>query len=401
MSIHALCQLIDGCDVLSLDVFDTALLRRVGEPVDVFALVAREYRHRRGGALVPFDFAARRIAAERRAREDVWARHQRGDVTLDEIYAALDAPAGWDAAELKSLELAAERALCAQNPYVHAAYRHAQRRGKRIVFVSDMYLPPEFIAGMLRDGGYDQVELFVSSACGGVCKWDGALYRHVAAALGVAPARMLHLGDNPLSDVVMALREGVGALLYPRCAQLAAQAGAEPGGDEPAAAVYRGLVRNRLFAHRGFDALGFWYRFGYRVMGILFAGVGRDAADVAAAFGGDAVVAALLALGESDPRAQRMHEGAREFLADLDGVRAAFPWLAVDARTAAAPMRHVLERPTAEEAHELGELPSALVRPPRWLEAFQDPRRALGGYRRSLWRAGFRARLLRHSLALS
>src|SRR5438094_7416832 len=118
MSIHALCRLIDGCEVLSLDVFDTALLRRVGEPADVFELVAREYRHRRRGALLPFDFFAERLAAERRARGRAWADERRGDVTLDEIYAELAPPDGWDARELQPLELAAERALSAPNPYV-------------------------------------------------------------------------------------------------------------------------------------------------------------------------------------------------------------------------------------------------------------------------------------------
>ncbi len=63
VSIHELCRLIDGCDVLSLDVFDTAILRRVAEPIDVFALVERHYRHERRGAVSPFDFARERVAA--------------------------------------------------------------------------------------------------------------------------------------------------------------------------------------------------------------------------------------------------------------------------------------------------------------------------------------------------
>jgi FMN phosphatase YigB (HAD superfamily) len=408
-SIHELCRLIDGCGALSLDVFDTAILRRVAEPVHVFALVQRHYRQERRGAVTPFDFARERVAAERRARDQIWFHHRRGEITLDEIYQQLEAPPDWERDQLRRLELDAERALCARNEYIHAAYEHARRRGKRTLFTSDMYLPADFIAAMLRDCGYEPDGcLYVSSACGGATKHSGALYRHVAAELAIDPGRVLHIGDNPFSDVAMALRNGVSAVLYERCAVVAERARPAHVGDGPAASIYRGLTRNRLYARRGFDALGFWYRFGFEVLGVLLAGFDGDAGDALAAFGGDPVVAALLQLAEPDARVLRLREGARDFLVELEVVRARWPWLEIDPWLAQAPMRRVLERPTAEEAHELGELPppdgaapNALVRPPRLLEAVQDPRAAWRSYARSPWRAGYRARWLRQSLALS
>ncbi len=39
---------IDSCEVISFDVFDTALLRNVIEPIDVFGLVKKEYEYKFG-----------------------------------------------------------------------------------------------------------------------------------------------------------------------------------------------------------------------------------------------------------------------------------------------------------------------------------------------------------------
>lgn len=63
-----LIRAIDRCEILSLDVFDTAILRRVEQRTDVFELVAGQYRHLYSPQ-VGWDFARARVDAERLARE--------------------------------------------------------------------------------------------------------------------------------------------------------------------------------------------------------------------------------------------------------------------------------------------------------------------------------------------
>src|SRR4051794_25781192 len=89
---HALVE-SDDVAVLSLDVFDTVLWRKVAEPREAFDLIAA--RLRAGGALAPgvddAEWAALRRAAEKRAREERRARGQGVEVTLEEIHAAMPA----------------------------------------------------------------------------------------------------------------------------------------------------------------------------------------------------------------------------------------------------------------------------------------------------------------------
>jgi FMN phosphatase YigB (HAD superfamily) len=292
-------RLVDGCDVLSLDVFDTAVLRVVAQPIDVFELVARQHRHH--ARAEAFAFAPARVAAEVEARRRAWPRE---DVTLDEIYDVLALPDGWPRAALRELECDIEGEVCVENGFVKQLYEYARANGKTVVFVSDMYLPPGAIASLLVESGYPEPRLFVSNDVG-VTKHSGRLFAHVVDELRVRPERMLHIGDNLWADVAMPLLRGVPALYYERCAT---RAGYASGGETAASSLYRGLVHNRLHAARD-SAVDDQYRFGYAVAGPL-----------GAALGDDARVARLL----SD---EQRRQGARDFVADFAAASAAFPWL--------------------------------------------------------------------------
>src|SRR5581483_5046711 len=102
----------------------------------------------------------------------------------------------------RALEVEIEAALLVPNPFVQALYAHARAIGKRVVFVSDMYLPPSFFARALAQAGYDAHEgLFVSGALEGRTKHSSELYGVVADALGVGRHELLHVGDHPWADV--------------------------------------------------------------------------------------------------------------------------------------------------------------------------------------------------------
>ena len=79
--------------VLSVDVFDTLLLRAVPRPVDTFPLVATRAHERcvLQARVTPEQFAVVRESAEAEARRQAYQRRGSHEVSLDEIYQAMPA----------------------------------------------------------------------------------------------------------------------------------------------------------------------------------------------------------------------------------------------------------------------------------------------------------------------
>lgn len=192
-------KLIDTHDIISFDIFDTLLLRPYLRPTDLFVHLEK-LNHLPG-------FEARRRAAERQANH----KHRDGEeITLDEIYAELS---GKDVA-LKDQELALERQTLQPNPELQTVFNYAKQRGKRIIIVSDMYLPADFLEQVLQEKGFCGFEKLYVSNGPRKQKGSGKLYHYVQQDLKVDPATILHMGDNRRSDVRRAKKAGWHALHY-------------------------------------------------------------------------------------------------------------------------------------------------------------------------------------------
>lgn len=193
-------SLVNAHSVISFDIFDTLLIRPYVRPADLFLHL--EKLQKQPG------WAKHRRQAEDAARRK-YAQYE--DITLDEIYEELSAA---DSA-LKAEEMALERQTLQPNPEIQQVFNYAKQQGKRIIIVSDMYLPADFLTQVLQEKGFTGFEkLYVSNAVRKL-KGTGALYRHVAQELKVAPEDFLHIGDNFKSDVRRAKEAGWSAVWYP------------------------------------------------------------------------------------------------------------------------------------------------------------------------------------------
>jgi len=202
-------------EIFSFDVFDTTLTRNVADPTGIFFLMQRFLFQQRGYSsafLRNFPFA--RIDAELAARRV--ARSE--EIGLSDIYRTLGRRFALDEEqqhELMAIELDHERKSARPVQQILHVVGKLRSHRKRIVFVTDTYLPKAFVAGILKDiGAYrDGDGLYVSSDIG-LVKSTGHLFEHVLNSENCRPPAMFHLGDSLDRDVRPARKIGIEAHLF-------------------------------------------------------------------------------------------------------------------------------------------------------------------------------------------
>lgn len=167
--------------VTSLDVFDTALLRNVYAPQDMFVLIEQD---------VCKNFAQKRKDAENKAREKNFFYN------IYDIYEFLPE---FDV----NVEIEAEANNCKANPEILKLY---SENPDNFVFISDMYLPSKIICRILENIGYKHPRVFVSCEMKAL-KWDGSLFLKVQEILGQKISK--HYGDNYVADIEGARKAGI------------------------------------------------------------------------------------------------------------------------------------------------------------------------------------------------
>lgn len=196
----ALLQLLPSFDVISFDIFDTLLLRPFLKPTDLFWKMERDECAK--------GFANARIAGEHNAHRKAMLAG-RVEATFDEIY---DEIPEWKS--MREKELDSEKKQLVANPEMLCVWKAAKAAGKIVVVTSDMYLPADFLKSVLIEKGFDGWDGFYLSNERQAQKCSGSLYAKLLEDHRVAPGRILHIGDNPISDVNMANKNGIVAYGY-------------------------------------------------------------------------------------------------------------------------------------------------------------------------------------------
>lgn len=241
-------QLLTQVDVVSFDLFDTLIHRKgLFSPKDLFYYVQAEAEKQLGLKLD--DFSVLRVRAEERARVRVWGRAIE-EVELAAIYRELGQMLGLTpqlTQDLQQIELAYEKStLVALESGVYLV-EAALGAGKRVIIVTDTYFSEDFISDVVEQVGYRGIAKIYVSCVYGKTKQEGSLFDRVLNDLGCRPKRVLHVGDNRLSDVSMALGKGLRTFFVPtikhrlkwRCGL-----GDEPSGDLTLSALLCDISRH-------------------------------------------------------------------------------------------------------------------------------------------------------------
>lgn len=260
VSPHELAQQLLTADIISFDIFDTLIFRPVKVPSDLFFFV--------GEKLHFMDFERIRREAETRVRQRRYKENGSYEVTLDQIYEEIEYETGMDKWLGMQTEIDMERKFCYANPYMKEVYRivKEQTRGttKKLICVSDMYLPSEVLRDLLSQCGYMDIDkIFVSCEERG-SKAEGGLYRNVMKAYGMKS--YIHIGDNLESDGKRAKENGWRHIYYPNVNLLGLPYRAEDM-SVLTGTLYGGVVNGRI--HNGLVRYTSNYEWGY-IYGGLF-----------------------------------------------------------------------------------------------------------------------------------
>lgn len=226
-----LLSLVEQYNTVSFDIFDTVLMRSVFEPTDLFYLMNVEWNARIGA-----DFREARMRAEQ-------ALYRVTNPRLDEIYARLQTDLGLTGTVTARMM---EQELLLEERHVHPRQRLVRlanairESGKRLYFITDMYLPEPVIAEFLKNrgiAGYDG--LFVSNTWR-TNKRNSLFDRYIEQT---GTRRGLHIGDRWDVDVFHAQKRGLEAfrVLSPRDRWLA------NGGGAPSTLPERLAVAEQLY----------------------------------------------------------------------------------------------------------------------------------------------------------
>lgn len=173
--------------LVSLDVFDTAIFRKVFSPTDIFNIVEENIGH---------DFKRKRIEAQNSARK------------RSIYYNIIDIYKEMQPVLNPKEEIKAEYENCKANPYILSLYN---KQEADYIFISDMYLPSTVIKSMLEKCGYKNPQVFVSCELK-ACKGDGKLFKKVEEVLGRKVDK--HIGDNYSCDIIGAQKAGIEEVEY-------------------------------------------------------------------------------------------------------------------------------------------------------------------------------------------
>lgn len=190
---------VEKHEIISFDVFDTLIMRKVLYPTDVFSIVEKKTSFPR--------FSSLRIEAEKQLYEE------KKNPTVNEIYERFQVLSGISDQyrdELMEVEFDIEMDCVVPRKKILELYNDIRGR-KKIYLISDMYLPKMFISKLLKKCGYEDYEEIYVSCEKRKAKGEGLLdlFAHEMQLKGYDGRVCLHIGDDHVADIMNAKAAGL------------------------------------------------------------------------------------------------------------------------------------------------------------------------------------------------
>lgn len=205
-STQSLFNKVKNYKVISFDIFDTLLKRKVNNPKDVFQLMQLNI-----GEKIP-NFKDRRIKAEEKAR----LINNPREITLDDIYDNFSGLDEYQRDYLKRLELKFEKTVLVPNKPIVDLFNECIQNNKAVFIISDMYLPIIFIKQVLDNLGISGYTRLYLSSDKHLTKRSGALFNLYLKENNLEGKDCIHIGDSWESDYKKPKSKDIAAIHIPR-----------------------------------------------------------------------------------------------------------------------------------------------------------------------------------------
>jgi HAD superfamily hydrolase (TIGR01549 family) len=183
---------------ISFDLFDTLITRPLEHPSAIFNLLQSECKKKYKINLS--DFYRIRVWAEAKARKE----SKKEEIDISDIYSIIKdyyALTQEDTEKIENEELEIELKLIKPRALGQQLWEIAKTTDKKIIIVTDMYLPTKTVRQMIKKCGFgENVMLFLSNQ-EQLTKRTGSLFKKILKEFAISGEEIVHIGDNQLTDI--------------------------------------------------------------------------------------------------------------------------------------------------------------------------------------------------------
>lgn len=191
---------IDNAQIVSFDIFDTLIMRKIFSPEDVFRLLGSRTKELN----INIDIGA--VRAKISAKCDSCA-------SIDDIYMAIKEETDLSdevIEDIKTIERDIDEQLCVARNDIVKLYEYCIESGKEVYLISDMYYTLQDIKQLLDKCGLSVIDdrhIWIS------CekkkdKISGSLWNEYSSVVG-ENAKCIHIGDNKTGDIENPTKYGI------------------------------------------------------------------------------------------------------------------------------------------------------------------------------------------------
>ena len=255
---HELINILKDYSIISFDLFDTLIFRKVINPTDLFQLLEID------NAID--NFSKMRQTAEKEARKNTKKKNK--EINIYDIYNELSSYLDIDVSKLINKEFELETKLCYPNEYMLSVFNKLKELNKKIIITSDMYWPKEYLTKLLNKCGYNgYYDLFVSCDIE-LNKGTGEIQKYISKKL--KEKNIIHVGDNHYSDILGSSKANWKTYHYKNCKDVALYNNDIIYSNSLLNSVISSIKANYLY--NGSNEYNIYYKYGFNYGGILTCG---------------------------------------------------------------------------------------------------------------------------------